>query len=477
MSEMYAEEEYGDSDAREEDGEVLQGGDSTGRWYQNDLFLAAELGKTLLERNRDLENQLRTSQQTLWDRQNEVDLLTRQLDVLRDVGDSRGRLYEEVDKHLQDAEKNNEALKQQAKLSKSRIERLTDTVETLESRCDDLTSQVTELKSQERKQRVHDKRTWSEPSLVDLPDNHPTSYHDAYDFLGFPNTFRSKPPSKEVQDLKETLRNLRREVNMLKRKQDDTDEELNQQREENQTLEAKINELQDEQRTREEFEEHRRTSMMCRECGGRLNSVDGFGEQNLIEHDLSEIPHGEVHRLKNGGSAYGSRESLNMIGLQTEGNTPTVEIVRDILAADFEDAGTEEKKASGEDSPTGGAGRSILGELEEQYRRLVTRYETLIEIKNTKRAEDEKKLSKDTAVQADDMQPRPVETVRPTQLSIPSSATAEQVLDFRSPLDPIEGRFENGPPEYKRLFKEIFETLRRSVVYDDDFDVLAASQE
>jgi len=46
-----------------------------------------------------------------------------------------------------------------------------------------------------------------------------------------------------------------------------------------------------------------------------------------------------------------------------------------------------------------------------------------------------------------------------------------------SPLDVIERHFENGPPEYKRLFKEIFDTLRRSVVYENMDNLSATSKD
>ena len=39
-----------------------------------DLQLAAELGKTLLERNKDLENQMRQSQQIQYDQAREIDV-------------------------------------------------------------------------------------------------------------------------------------------------------------------------------------------------------------------------------------------------------------------------------------------------------------------------------------------------------------------------------------------------------------------
>ena len=42
--------------------------------FTADLQLAAELGKTLLERNKDLESQLRQAHQTNYDQANEIDV-------------------------------------------------------------------------------------------------------------------------------------------------------------------------------------------------------------------------------------------------------------------------------------------------------------------------------------------------------------------------------------------------------------------
>ena len=48
-------------------------------------------------------------------------LLTKQLEVLRNVNESRMRLYEDVDKNLQDIEKSNEQLRNDIKTDKEKI--------------------------------------------------------------------------------------------------------------------------------------------------------------------------------------------------------------------------------------------------------------------------------------------------------------------------------------------------------------------
>jgi len=56
----------------------------------------------------------------------------------------------------------------------------------------------------------------------------------------------------------------------------------------------------------------------CSEClcsRSRARSWRDDRQAELIEHDLDVLPAGgQLVRLKNGGSAFGSRESLNLIG-------------------------------------------------------------------------------------------------------------------------------------------------------------------
>ena len=120
------------------------------------------------------------------------------------------------------------------------------------------------------------------------------------------------------------------------------------------------------------------------------------------------------------------------------------------------------------------AGKSILSELEEQYSRLVKKYEHLVEQKEKRSSLClEPEESDEPKVFAPPTTVRRVKVARPE--SLPVDTEAEVVrrrpkphLDLRSPVNPAERHFDNGPPEYKKLFQEIFDTLRRSVVYEDE---------
>jgi len=177
------------------------------------------------------------------------------------------------------------------------------------------------------------------------------------------------------------------------------------------------------------------SDVVCVECKKPVPTRQPFSEP--YEHDLEELPSGsgKLVRLKNGGSAFGSRDSLYRIGLEPDDTTPGREVCSAILAASFQSAQSTEEMRSGS-ADTGGG--SLLAELEEQYRRLVLRYESLIEAKTS---------SQSGAARTD-----AVAAGRPRDLNLPN-------------FDPTEGHFDRGPPEYKRLFSEIFKTLRRSAEY------------
>ncbi|KAL4141715.1 hypothetical protein QTP88_004301 [Uroleucon formosanum] len=113
--------------------------------YEKDLQLAAELGKTLLERNKELETNLRQQQNVVEDRNQEIEYLTKQTAALREVNDSRLRIYEQLEISIQDLERNNQRLVQENINDKKHIKSLYDTIESLESRCEDLQHLVDDM--------------------------------------------------------------------------------------------------------------------------------------------------------------------------------------------------------------------------------------------------------------------------------------------------------------------------------------------
>ncbi|XP_026329205.1 cerebellar degeneration-related protein 2 isoform X2 [Hyposmocoma kahamanoa] len=114
----------------------------------DDLQLAAELGKTLLERNKELETALRQHQNVIEDQAQEIEYLTKQTVALREVNDSRLRIYEQLEVSIQDLERANHRLAVDHAADKKHIKTLCANIETLEGKCEDVQKTVDDLNAQ-----------------------------------------------------------------------------------------------------------------------------------------------------------------------------------------------------------------------------------------------------------------------------------------------------------------------------------------
>ncbi|XP_072882703.1 cerebellar degeneration-related protein 2-like isoform X3 [Hemitrygon akajei] len=105
-------------------------------WYdqqdlQQDLHLAAELGKTLLERNKELEDSLQQMYTTNQEQVQEIEYLSKQLEMLRQMNDQHAKVYEQLDVTARDLELNNQRLVLDSKASQQKIERCSSPDDTL----------------------------------------------------------------------------------------------------------------------------------------------------------------------------------------------------------------------------------------------------------------------------------------------------------------------------------------------------------
>ena len=331
---------------------------------------------------------------------------------------------------------------------------------TLEEKCDESQTTIDELTAEKNRRQERVQRTYSVPSLpCDGSGDHDSIIN---------GRFEQQIILKEEQRRRnDTIRQLKQQLQTETKRRCELEKELNILEEENQDQAADREAYEERSQRVLELERDLETAqlnseLLCNECGRKTTDATGNDSGALLEHDLKDmrdIPHGRMLRLKNGGSAYGSRESLNLIGLETEDGIGEV-CAYLINAKRSPDSPT----SPGNDDVDEAGGRnldsvSILGELEEQYRKLVMKYESLIDVKNKARS------SRDVEVATN---PEPTPAAKPRNLEVHSSAqTSCWNLDLRSPIDPTDHHFENGPPEYKRLFKEIFDTLRRSVDFEE----------
>ncbi|XP_045065641.1 cerebellar degeneration-related protein 2 [Coregonus clupeaformis] len=121
-------------------------------WYdkqdlERDLHLAAELGKTLLDRNRELEQGLQQMYSTNQEQLQEIEYLTKQVDLLRQVNDQHAKVYEQLDQSSREQEQSNTRLVQDNRAAQHKIQGLTEMIEALQTQVEDLQRQVEDLKT------------------------------------------------------------------------------------------------------------------------------------------------------------------------------------------------------------------------------------------------------------------------------------------------------------------------------------------
>lgn len=120
-------------------------------WYdkqdlEHDLQLAAELGKSLLERNRELEQGLQQMYTTNQEQLQEIEHLTKQVDLLRQVNDQHAKVYEQLDVSARELEQSNQKLVLDNRTAQLKINGLMETVELLQMQVDELQHQVEAVK-------------------------------------------------------------------------------------------------------------------------------------------------------------------------------------------------------------------------------------------------------------------------------------------------------------------------------------------
>ncbi|XP_022608471.1 cerebellar degeneration-related protein 2-like [Seriola dumerili] len=132
-------------------------------WYdpqdlEHDLHLAAELGKTLLDRNHELEQALQQMYSTNQEQLQEIEYLTKQVDLLRQMNDQHAKVYEQLDVTARDLEQGNRRLVQDNRLAQQRIHSLTETIDGLQTHMEDLQTQVDELKTAQAERNKREQR-------------------------------------------------------------------------------------------------------------------------------------------------------------------------------------------------------------------------------------------------------------------------------------------------------------------------------
>ncbi|XP_059980084.1 cerebellar degeneration-related protein 2 isoform X2 [Lagenorhynchus albirostris] len=416
-------------------------------WYdhqdlQQDLQLAAELGKTLLDRNTELEDSLQQMYTTNQEQFQEIEYLTKQVELLRQMNEQHAKVYEQLDVTARELEETNQKLVADSRASQQKILSLTETIECLQANIDHLQSQVEELKSsgQGRSRGKHD-REKSAPSFSSLKELYDLRQHFVYDhvFAEKITALQQSPDEEENEHLKKTVTMLQAQLSLERQKRATVEEEYGLVLKENSELEQQLG-AAEAYRTRvlELQADVAEMRQMLQSERPFVNGVEKLvpdslfvpvkePSQSLLEEMLLTMP--EAHRkpLKRSSS-----------------ETVLSSLAGGDIVKGHEETCIRRAKAVKQ------RGISLLHEVDMQYSTLKVKYEELL-----RKCQQEEDSLAHKAVQTSRAKDPAAVNAQPEPGTLgwePASVTPE----------PIGCPTTSTPPEYKVLFKEIFSCIKKT---------------
>ncbi|XP_028267587.1 cerebellar degeneration-related protein 2 [Parambassis ranga] len=445
LTDMILEEEF------DKNGEV---------WYdpqdlEHDLHLAAELGKTLLDRNHDLEQALQKMYSTNQEQLQEIEYLSKQVELLRQMNDQHAKVYEQLDMAARDLEQGNQRLVQDNRLAQQKIHNLTDTIEGLQTHMEDLQDQVEELKTAQAErnhrelaeQRRH-LAAQSVSCLKELYDLH----HDRYpaqechrvDGLWWPqDSFHhrdmSQDPKEENEALQRSIQNLQSQIAAERSRREAAERVMDLTAVENRSLEQRLALLSNSQARLKELEaEVEQLRILWRaDCASSVRRPEQlllpdtvfFGSEERSSPGQSEteekIEHGEQQSRR-------SRQRCNSDSVLRATNPDEIGLGHEQLCIRRAEAVKQR-------------GISLLNEVDAQYSALQIKYDELLQ----------------RCQQATDgLSNKAVQTSCGNSFS---STRTRRRLSSSAALSELTAILEDAqPPEYKALFTEIFTCIQKT---------------
>ncbi|XP_036408896.1 cerebellar degeneration-related protein 2-like [Megalops cyprinoides] len=435
-------------------------------WYdqrdlEQDLHLAAELGKTLLEQNRELEDSLQQMYMTSEEQVQEIEYLSKQLEMLREMNEQHAKVYEQLDVTAHELELTNQSLEHESKASQEKIERLTGTMEMLQGQVEALTAQVEELRSLEqlrfrREKRERRRTIHSFPCARELCSG--PSYEDSSAGR------RPKKPGMERSALEEENERLREVVSSLRSamsaergRREGAERECAAILQELGQLEQRLQAAEScRLRVRELEAELQEMQQLCRPRVLVLGADESLAQTLLRAAPETDAPEGAAPGGEDGGEAPPASSPVRKSRSDTALNA--------IGSRDAAGHGGRGGAGGYELHAPGGPqrGMSILREVDEQYHALLEKYEELLG--KCRRHEDSlrhagvqtsRPISRDPSVKdAAGALPGPAPT--------PLPGPAEPPPGISDQVEAVDKRLGQNTPEYKALFKEIFSRIQKT---------------
>jgi len=369
-----------------------------------DLELAAEIGKNLLERNKELEVMLKSSHQYLEEQTVKNEFLSKQLETLRELHDSQVRTCEQMESTALDLQKNNKELQSETAVLRKRYQSLVQTVDCLESKCDEYKTQLEELQIERmRLQRemagsLSLKLTPKENGYELESDDESDDTEKNEKVLGF---------KKDIEILNDRIMKLKRQHSVERRRREELEIELSDLIHENQQLDKELLDFAEQAKVWQQLE----NEVSCLSL-----SID-----NSSEHvrQISESTEDESFVLVE-----------NELDRQSSAMSDQSEV--EVLSPSHEVK-----------SPLKQNSTSFLSELGSQYHELVQKYDSLV-----KRCKSEG-IVQDIA---------PIPTVQRAIQTSPLDEVPVQFGDDTSQQSSASGKAR----EYRQLFAQIYSKIQES---------------
>ncbi|XP_037647636.1 cerebellar degeneration-related protein 2-like [Sebastes umbrosus] len=449
-------------------------------WYdqrdlEQDLHLAAELGKTLLERNKELEDSLQQMYINNEEQVQEIEYLSKQLEMLREMNEQHAKVYEQLDVTARELEITNEKLVLESKASQQKIDRLTGTMETLHGQVDSLTGRVEELRTLEelrvrREKKERRKTVHSFPCLKELCTA--PRYEDGF-LLANPGSVdlaETRPVDEENERLRDIVSSLRSTVATERSQREDAERECSAVLQEFERLEQRLLGAEGCQLRVQELEAELQEMQQLRKSRVCLIGDMEDGLETLLRNGPETDTPEEGIGLEEGGDgdageAGGAGQQGGPVRKSCSDTALNAISARD---ASGRRQGSYALHANGVRK----RGMSILREVDEQYHALLEKYEGLLG--KCRRHEESlchagsqtsRPVSRDPSMKEYSMicagpSTQGAVAAPPTPPQTPS--TPEALEGISRQVEQVDKRLSQNTPEYKALFKEIFSRLQKT---------------
>jgi len=371
-----------------------------------DLELAAEIGKNLLERNKELEVMLKSSHQYLEEQTVKNEFLSKQLETLRELHDNQVRTCEQMESTTLDLQKNNKELQSETAVLRKRYQNLVQTVDCLESKCDEYKTQLEELQIERmRLQRemagsLSLKLTPKENGYELGSDDESDDTEKDEKVLGF---------KKDIEILNERIMKLKRQHSVERQRREELEIELSDLIHENQQLDKELLHFTEQAKVWQELENE--ASLLTLSIDNGSEHVRQISEST--EDESFVLVENELDRQSSAMSDQSEVEILS----------PSHEVK----------------------SPLKQNSTSFLSELGSQYHELVQKYDSLV------------KRCKSEGIVQD------IATIPTVQRAIQTSPLDEVPVQQFGDADTLRQNSASGKArEYRQLFAQIYSKLQES---------------